>query len=40
MEEVSVADRAGVDNSREDDEELEDNAASKDDQSDQAEDGT
>lgn len=40
LEEVSVADRAGVDNSREDDEELEDNAASKDDQSDQAEDGT
>lgn len=40
LEEVSVADRAGVDDSGEDDEELEDNATSKDDQGDQAEDGT
>ena len=40
MEEVGVADRAGFDDSREDDEELENNAASEDDESDQAEDGT
>jgi hypothetical protein len=40
LEEVGVADRAGFDDSREDDEELENNAASKDNESDQAEDGT
>jgi hypothetical protein len=40
LEEVGVADRAGFDDSREDDEELENNAASEDDESDQAEDGT
>ena len=40
LEEVGVADRAGVDGSREDDEELEDDATSEDDKSDQPEDGT
>jgi hypothetical protein len=40
LEEVGVADRAGFDDSREDDEELENNAASEDDESDQAEDRT
>lgn len=40
MEEVCVADWAGLDDSREDDEELENNAASKNDEGDQAEDGT
>ena len=40
MEEVCVADRAGLDDSGKDDEELENNAASKNDEGDQAEDGT
>jgi hypothetical protein len=40
LEEVGVADRAGFDDSREDDEELENNATSKNDEGDQAEDGT
>jgi hypothetical protein len=40
LEEVGVADRAGFDDSRENDEELENNATSKNDEGDQAEDGT
>jgi hypothetical protein len=40
LEEVGVADRAGFDDSREDDEELENNATSKNDEGDQAEDRT
>ena len=40
LEEVCVADRAGLDDSGKDDEELENNAASKNDEGDQAEDGT